>query len=57
MLGVVDVQRMPAGTRGFAWTVEFLDEEASYHAGLEEVTDAPTYETAAPVAAPAAERD
>ncbi|CAH0369713.1 unnamed protein product, partial [Pelagomonas calceolata] len=51
-VGRVDVTRMPAGTRGFAWTVEFLDEEASYHAGLEEVTDAPTYETAAPVATP-----
>ena len=25
-----------------------MDEEASYHAGLEEVTDAPTYETDAP---------
>ena len=47
-VGRVDVSRMPAGTRGFAWTVEFLDEEASFHAGLEEVTDAPTYETDAP---------
>ena len=47
-VGRVDVKRMPAGTRGFAWTIEFLDEAASYHAGLEEVTDSPTYETAAP---------
>ena len=38
-VGRVGVVRVPAGTRGFAWTIEFLDEAASYHAGLEEVTD------------------
>ena len=51
-IGRVDVVRMNAGTRGFAWTVEFLDEAASYHADMSEITDAPTFETAAPATAP-----
>ena len=47
-IGRLDVVRRPAGTRGFAWTVEFLDERASYHSDLTELTEAPTYETGAP---------
>ena len=44
----VGVTRMPAGTRRFAWTVEFG--RGGVVPRGSEMTDAPTYETAAPVA-------
>ena len=51
-VGRVDVKRMPAWDARLRVDGGIFDEAASYHAGLEEVTDAPTYETAAPVATP-----